>query len=622
MSELTTLRAGELGTGYLIEQDAGYISPSDERNKPFINEIKNLERGKQVIVEPLYVYAVLQKFGIKNRNGRVYPEAVLRAQEQAYQILIQEKRALGELDHPECHRKSAEILTEDGWVLISDLDGDEKVYTLNPDTNDIELHSITKKIAKNYNGKLIHIKGRGIDLQVTPNHKFWVIGRNGEGKFITASDIHNRTVPDLSKMYIPKLGHWSGNDEEFFTLDGLGDSEIAFNAPFKKRIKLKTPINIPMSTWVKFMGIYLADGCVVVNKTKKRVSRILENGDREEGFESSKSGYVCKITQKKEGTKNLIRELLAELPLQFKEVVYPDGKIDFKINDARLHKYLKQFGKSSEKFIPNEIKDLPSNHLSDFLDWFILGDGRVRGKYNRTDMFSTSKLLIDDLHELLIKTGRSGTISTDDRDYDRFFTNPDGTKRLIKRGNSKPMHFLNVSTTKGIYLDNRYIKTELVDYNDMVYCVDVPNHIFYVKDNGKSCWNGNSSIISGSKVSHNIVEMWWEGNTLMGKLEILMTPGFVNLGIASTMGDHVANLLRLGIKVGVSSRGVGSVEDVQGVQLVQSDFELICWDVVTNPSTPGSWIFNNPNEKAAYQENVEIVKPTLLEGGLDRFLLN
>ena len=131
-----------------------------------------------------------------------------------------------------------------------------------------------------------------------------------------------------------------------------------------------------------------------------------------------------------------------------------------------------------------------------------------------------------------------------------------------------------------------------------------------------------SSIISGSKVSHNIVEMWWEGNTLMGKLEILMTPGFVNLGIASTMGDHVANLLRLGIKVGVSSRGVGSVEDVQGVQLVQSDFELICWDVVTNPSTPGSWIFNNPNEKAAYQENVEIVKPTLLEGGLDRFLLN
>jgi len=369
------------------------------------------------------------------------------------------------------------------------------------------------------------------------------------------------------------------------------------------------------------MGIYLADGCVVVNKTKKRVSRILENGDREEGFESSKSGYVCKITQKKEGTKNLIRELLAELPLQFKEVVYPDGKVDFKINDARLHKYLKQFGKSSEKFVPNEIKDLSSNHLSDFLDWFILGDGRVRGKYNRTDMFSTSKLLIDDLHELLIKTGRSGTISTDDRDYDRFFTNPDGTKRLIKRGNSKPIHFLNVSTTKGIYLDDRHIKTELVDYDDMVYCIDVPNHIFYVKDNGKSCWNGNSSIISGKDISHNITKIWWEGSTLMGELEILMSPGYINHGIISCQGDMVANLLRLGIKIGVSSRGVGSVEDVNGVQLVQNDFELICWDVVTNPSTPGSWIFRNNKEAGPFKESVEIKNFGTLSSGLDNYLL-
>jgi len=369
------------------------------------------------------------------------------------------------------------------------------------------------------------------------------------------------------------------------------------------------------------MGIYLADGCVVVNKTKKRVSRILENGDREEGFESSKSGYVCKITQKKEGTKNLIRELLAELPLQFKEVVYPDGKVDFKINDARLHKYLKQFGKSSEKFVPNEIKDLSSNHLSDFLDWFILGDGRVRGKYTRTDMFSTSKLLIDDLHELLIKTGRSGTISTDDRDYDRFFTNPDGTKRLIKRGNSKPIYFLNVSTTKGIYLDDRHIKTELVDYDDMVYCIDVPNHIFYVKDNGKSCWNGNSSIISGKDISHNITKIWWEGSTLMGELEILMSPGYINHGIISCQGDMVANLLRLGIKIGVSSRGVGSVEDFNGVQLVQNDFELICWDVVTNPSTHGSWIFRNNKEAGPFKESVEIKNFGTLSSGLDNYLL-
>ena len=78
---------------------------------------------------------------------------------------------------------------------------------------------------------------------------------------------------------------------------------------------------------------------------------------------------------------------------------------------------------------------------------------------------------------------------------------------------------------------------------------------------------------------------------LNGKMEILMTPGFINYGIVSTKGDEVANLLRNRIKIGVSSRGVGSlVEGRNGEQIVQDDFEIICWDVVTAPSTPGSWM--------------------------------
>jgi len=130
-----------------------------------------------------------------------------------------------------------------------------------------------------------------------------------------------------------------------------------------------------------------------------------------------------------------------------------------------------------------------------------------------------------------------------------------------------------------------------------------------------------SSIISGKEVSHNITKIWWEGATLMGELDIIMSPGYVNLGIISCEGDKVANFLRRGIKIGVSSRGVGSVEDVNGVQLVQDDFELICWDVVTNPSTPGSWIFQNNKEAGAFKESVEEKKPTGLSSGLDSFLL-
>ena len=133
-----------------------------------------------------------------------------------------------------------------------------------------------------------------------------------------------------------------------------------------------------------------------------------------------------------------------------------------------------------------------------------------------------------------------------------------------------------------------------------------------------------SSIIAGDRISHNITETWWEGKTLMGKMEILMTPGFINYGIVSTKGDEVANLLRNRIKIGVSSRGVGSlVEGRNGEQIVQDDFEIICWDVVTAPSTPDAWIGRSADEMKPYVENVEVKKPLLKESlldDLDKFL--
>jgi hypothetical protein len=104
-------------------------------------------------------------------------------------------------------------------------------------------------------------------------------------------------------------------------------------------------------------------------------------------------------------------------------------------------------------------------------------------------------------------------------------------------------------------------------------------------------------------------------------MEILMTQGYINYGIVSTKGDEVANLLRNNIMIGVSSRGVGSLKEVKGDFIVQDDFELICWDVVTAPSTPGSWMFKNREESKPYVENTIINKSKLNES-LDKFLLD
>jgi len=89
-----------------------------------------------------------------------------------------------------------------------------------------------------------------------------------------------------------------------------------------------------------------------------------------------------------------------------------------------------------------------------------------------------------------------------------------------------------------------------------------------------------SQVINLQNVSHLISEYWWDGNNVMGKIEILPTPS----------GNILKELIKAGVTVGVSSRGMGSLEQNGNVMEVQDDFELLCWDFVSTPSNPGSYM--------------------------------
>jgi len=114
-----------------------------------------------------------------------------------------------------------------------------------------------------------------------------------------------------------------------------------------------------------------------------------------------------------------------------------------------------------------------------------------------------------------------------------------------------------------------------------------------------------SSLIDLERVSHLITEIWWEGHVLMGKLKLLTTPGFHERGIVSSPGDIAANLMRQGVTMGVSSRGVGSLVKKGEQNEVQDDFELICFDLVSSPSTPGAYLFTDEKDRMKYEENLE-----------------
>ena len=97
---LEILKSNEVNKkGILVEYDSGYISPKD--NKHFINEVNKLTKGGTIVETPLVVYAVMQKYGVENKNERIYPENILRREAENYLKLINERRAMGEADHPE-----------------------------------------------------------------------------------------------------------------------------------------------------------------------------------------------------------------------------------------------------------------------------------------------------------------------------------------------------------------------------------------------------------------------------------------------------------------------------------------------------------------------------------------
>jgi len=129
-----------------------------------------------------------------------------------------------------------------------------------------------------------------------------------------------------------------------------------------------------------------------------------------------------------------------------------------------------------------------------------------------------------------------------------------------------------------------------------------------------------SSLIDLDRVSHIITEMWWDGHVLLGKLLLLTSPGFHERGIVSTKGDQAANLLRLGVTLGISSRGVGSLKKVGDRNEVQDDFELICFDLVSSPSTPGAYLFSDPNDRFKYEENLQEEKEQKAARGLNKSL--
>ena len=141
-------------------------------------------------------------------------------------------------------------------------------------------------------------------------------------------------------------------------------------------------------------------------------------------------------------------------------------------------------------------------------------------------------------------------------------------------------------------------KANTLNQNGRVYPIDVltrevENYQRFIED-GRAMGeldHPDTSVVELKNVSHVVREAHMDGDVCFGTIEVLDTPN----------GNILKSLVQSGVKIGISSRGVGSTRSEGGHQIVQDDFQLICWDIVSEPSTPGAFIMKEARDLSSHE---------------------
>lgn len=368
-----------------------------------------------------------------------------------------------------CYDPATEVLTNDGWKKIAEVSYSDKVCTLNAKTDRIEFQRPLKLFKYQYKGKMYQLKTRRVDLLVTPNHKLLY----SHCDFRKKPFFHLKEAEFLfnkSKRF-KKNGTWIGKNPQFFVAPAI---KIKHGSRFYSGLRKKEEKKIRIKDWVKFFGFWLAEGWTSEGK----------NGDYGIYLANSNTQLILEM-----------RELLESFG--YTAYLYKNRGLDtIRVRDFQLFSYLKQFGKAAEKFIPIEVKSLSKELLELLFDYYIKGDGHRYGRTGKGLSASTiSKSLRDDLQEIALKIGISAYYKLHNRAGTPIVSLPkaksEGYKQSADSWNiyfiRKNIHTVLPSTNK------KYGHTEAwTEYEGFVYCLEVKNHVIYVRRNGIPVWCGNS----------------------------------------------------------------------------------------------------------------------------------
>ena len=343
---------------------------------------------------------------------------------------------LGTMGEYGCYDDKTEILTSSGWKLFNQLTGTEKVATRTSDDRNVVFKIPNSIHEYDFDGDLYCLQNNRLDMMVTPNHRMFTVKRSGSDYYGLREEIAENII-NKSRVYDIGL-KWEGEDID--TFDILGNT-------------------IPAGIWLKFLGWFLSEGSVEVRKDRPNPYRIVIKQKNTQSYE----------------TRKCMQDMADVLAVPFHE--YKEGNIDvFILSGKDLANYmLNRFGRSKDKFIPQDIKQLNQKHLNTLLGYLLAGDG---WKHHRGFRYATiSKRLADDIQEIALKCGWAATIS----------------HKIIP--SESTMYTVNISKSIYSHVNNSKdnFNDSWVPYKGKVYCVNVGGDgIIFVRRNGKPYWSGNT----------------------------------------------------------------------------------------------------------------------------------
>ena len=362
------------------------------------------------------------------------------------QEMIHVASTVGPIDlYAACYDEETRAVTTDGFKRYDELTTEDRVITLNPETQAVEIQQVREVMMYPYNGELIHFTGKRVDLLVTPNHRMLRNARGPIGKLKFEDAALLSTRPNF---YIPLGTSWQGKIDEVFSLRQWADQYT-----YDRRVK-RVPMVFATDDFLYLLGLFIGDGYIPK----------LEN-----------QGYCTNFCVPEDDKARLpLEATLSRMGLGYRAY-----QTEVQVAGRALLDVFRTCGSTAtEKRIPRWALDYAVPHLDHLFRGLIDSDGHYRGN-GRVGYSTSSPKLVTDMLELCAKLGRQCTTAT-------------LPPAVYVIGNHTAMaqetYRLYIGTTQGkCYSSHRQ------NYKGTVWCLSVENGNFMVERNGKTAFCGNST---------------------------------------------------------------------------------------------------------------------------------